>query len=195
MAAGVVKAEDGTATSKFVIDASVENSSLTAKNVTIGAGTYGATKTLTADTLTAGKDGAFKVGKDLTATVKNGLTVTAKDAKADLSVGGILNLDGTGGNVAANVELAQDTSGDPALNVKSGNWNMQSLKLTSGAATVSGENTKVTFAQTSTLETTTNGKLNIQNNALVDASAGIINFGAADTVITYWWLYFSLRCQ
>ena len=183
VAAGLVNAADGAATSKFVIDASVENSSLTAKNVTIGAGTYGATKTLTVDTLTAGKDGAFKVGKDLTATVKNGLTVTAKDAKADLSVGGTLNLDGTGGNVAANVELAQDTSGDPALNVKSGNWNMQSLKLTSGAATVSGENTKVSFAQTSTLETTTNGKLNIQNNALVDASAGIINFGAADTVL------------
>ena len=60
---------------------------------------------------------------------------------------------------------------------------MQSLKLTSGAATVSGENTKVTFAQTSTLETTTNGKLNIQDNALVDASAGIIKFGAADTVL------------
>ena len=60
---------------------------------------------------------------------------------------------------------------------------MQSLKLTSGAATVSGENTKVTFAQTSTLETTAKGKLKIQDKALVDASAGIIKFGAADTVL------------
>ena len=161
----------------------VDASSLTAKNVTIGAGTYGATKTLTVDTLTAGKDGAFAIKSGSTVDVAKGLTVTAKDAKADLSVGGTLNLDGTGGNVAANVELAQDNSSTPALKVKSGNWNMQSLKLTSGAATVSGENTKVTFAQTSTLETTTNGKLNIQDNALVDASAGIINFGAADTVL------------
>ena len=183
VAAGLVNAADGAATSKFVIDASVENSSLTAKNATIGAGTYGATKTLTVDTLTAGKDGAFAIKSGSTVDVAKGLTVTAKDAKADLSVGGTLNLDGTGGNVAANVELAQDQSSTPALNVKSGNWNMQSLKLTSGAATVSGENTKVTFAQTSTLETTTNGKLKIQDNALVDASAGIINFGAADTVL------------
>ncbi|MGN8852743.1 beta strand repeat-containing protein [Anaerobiospirillum succiniciproducens] len=174
---------DGAINTNKVVLTDVDASSLTAKNVTIGAGTYGATKTLTVDTLTAGKDGAFKVGKDLTATVKNGLTVTASGEKADLTVNGILNLDGTGGNVAANVELAQDTSGDPALNVKSGNWNMQSLKLTSGAATVSGENTKVTFAQTSTLETTANGKLNIQDNALVDASAGIIKFSAADTVL------------
>ena len=174
---------DGAINTNKVVLTDVDASSLTAKNVTIDAGTYTATNSLTADTLTAGKVGAFKVGKDLTATVKKGLTVTAKESKADLSVGGTLNLDGTGGNVAANVELAQDQSSTPALNVKSGNWNMQSLKLTSGAATVSGENTKVTFAQTSTLETTTNGKLNIQDNALVDASAGIIKFGAADTVL------------
>ena len=181
--AGFVKAADGAINNAHAEFTNVNASSLTAKNVTIGAGTYTATNSLTADTLNAGKDGAFAIKSGSTVDVAKGLTVTAKDAKADLSVGGILNLDGTGGNVAANVELAQDTSGDPALNVKSGNWNMQSLKLTSGAATVSGENTKVTFAQTSTLETTTNGKLNIQNNALVDASAGIIKFGAADTVL------------
>ena len=181
--AGFVNAADGAINTKKVTLTEVNASSLTAKNVTIDAGTYTATNSLTADNLTAGKDGAFKVGKDLTATVKKCLTVTAKESKADLTVNNILNLDGTGGNVAANVELAQDQSSTPALNVKSGNWNMQSLKLTSGAATVSGENTKVTFAQTSTLETTTNGKLKIQDNALVDASAGIIKFGAADTVL------------
>ena len=184
VAAGLVKAADGTATANFVIDQSVENSSLTAKNVTINAGTYTATNSLTADNLTAGKVGAFKVGKDLTATVKKGLTVTAKESKADLTVNGTLNLDGTGGNVAANVELAQDQSSTPALNVKSGNWNMQSLKLTSGTATVSGENTKVTFAQTSTLETSTNGKLNIQDNALVDASKATVDLKASSVEMT-----------
>ena len=181
--AGFVNAADGAINTTHAEFTDVDASSLTAKNVTIGAGTYGATKTLTVDTLTTGKDGAFAIKSGSTVEVAKGLTVTAKDAKADLSVGGTLNLDGTGGNVAANVELAQDQSSTPALNVKSGNWNMQSLKLTSGAATVSGENTKVTFAQTSTLETTTNGKLKIQDNALVDASAGIIKFGAADTVL------------
>ena len=61
VAAGLVNAADGAATSKFVIDASVENSSLTAKNVTIDAGTYTATNSLTADNLTAGKVGASRL--------------------------------------------------------------------------------------------------------------------------------------
>ena len=173
--------EAGAINTNKVVLTDVDASSLTAKNVTIRAAAYSGATAIKADSLVTGKEGAFAIKSGSTVDVAKGLTVTAQESKADLTVNGTLNLDGTGGNVAANVELAQDQSSTPALNVKSGNWNMQSLKLTSGTATVSGENTKVTFAQTSTLETTANGKLKIQDNALVDASKATVDL-KADTV-------------
>ena len=176
--------EAGAINTNKVVLSDVDASSLTAKNVTIRAAAYSGATAIKADSLVAGKEGAFAIKSGSTVDVAKGLTVTAKESKADLTVNGTLNLDGTGGNVAANVELAQDQSSTPALNVKSGNWNMQSLKLTSGAATVSGENTKVTFAQTSTLETTANGKLNIQDNALVDASKATVDLKASSVEMT-----------
>ena len=181
--AGLVKEADGTAADTFVIDASVENNSLTAKNVTIGAGTYAATKSLTVDSLTAGKEGAFTVGKDLTATVKNGLTVTAKGEKADLTVNGILNLEGAGSVIGANkIELAQVSSSNPTLNVNKGTWGVKDLTLTSGAATVTGEGTKLNV--TGMLTTTTNGSLAIKNNAVVDASSGDLTLVAEKVDLT-----------
>ena len=181
--AGLVKAADGTAADTFVIDASVENSSLTAKKVTIGAGTYAATKSLTVDSLTAGKAGAFKIGKDLTATIKNGLTVTPDGNKADLTVNGILNLEGAGSVIGANkIELAQDASSSPALNVNKGTWGVKDLTLTSGAATVTGEGTKLNV--NGMLTTTTNGSLAIKNNAVVDASSGDLTLVAEKVDIT-----------
>ena len=176
--------EAGAINTNKVVLTDVDASSLTAKNVTIRAAAYSGATAIKADSLVAGKEGAFAIKSGSTVDVAKGLTVTAKESKADLTVNGTLNLDGTGGNVAANVELAQDQSSTPALNVKSGNWNMQSLKLTSGAATVSGENTKVTFAQNSTLETTANGKLKIQDNALVDASKATVDLKAGTVAMT-----------
>ena len=181
--AGLVDEANGNAKANFAIDSSVENTSLTAKNVTIGAGTYAATKSLTVDSLTAGKEGAFTVGKDLTATVKNGLTVTAKGEKADLTVNGILNLEGAGSVIGANkIELAQDSSGNPALNVNKGTWGVKDLTLTSGAATVTGEGTKLNV--TGMLTTTTNGSLAIKNNAVVDASSGDLTLVAEKVDLT-----------
>ena len=180
--AGLVKETDGTAADTFVIDASVENSSLTAKKVTIGAGTYGATKTLSVDSLTAGKDGAFKIGKDLTATIKNGLTVTADGKKADLTVNGNLNLEGAGSVIGANkIELVQDTS-TPKLNVNNGTWGVKDLTLTSGTATVTGEGTKLNV--TGMLTTTANGDMAIKNNAVVDASSGDLTLVEGKVALT-----------
>ena len=183
VAAGLVNAADGAATSKFVIDASVENSSLTAKNATISAGTYGATKTLTVDTLTAGKDGAFAIKSGSTVEVAKGLTVTPNGETKDLTVNGILNLSGAGGNVAANITLASADSSSPELNVNKGVWNLQDLKLTSGAAVVDGEGTEVNIAGTLTT-TQTNGTLAIKNNALVNASEGVLNLAEATVALT-----------
>ena len=123
--------EAGAINTNKVVLTDVDASSLTAKNVTIRAAAYSGATAIKADSLVAGKEGAFAIKSGSTVDVAKGLTVTAKESKADLTVNGTLNLDGTGGNVAANVELAQDQSSTPALNVKSGNWNMQSLKLTS----------------------------------------------------------------
>ncbi|WP_317383481.1 hypothetical protein, partial [Anaerobiospirillum succiniciproducens] len=181
--AGLVDEANGNAKANFAIDSSVENTSLTAKNVTIGAGTYAATKSLTVDSLTAGNEGAFTVGKDLTATVKNGLTVTAKGEKADLTVNGILNLEGAGSVIGANkIELAQDSSGKPTLNVNKGTWGVKDLTLTSGAATVTGEGTKLNV--NGMLTTTTNGSLAIKNNAVVDASSGDLTLVAEKVDLT-----------
>ena len=181
--AGLVDDANGNAKANFAIDSSVENTSLTAKNVTIGAGTYAATKSLTVDSLTAGNEGTFKIGKDLTATIKNGLTVAAKDAKADLTVNGILNLEGAGSVIGANkIELAQDSSGKPTLNVNKGTWGVKDLTLTSGAATVTGEGTKLNV--NGMLTTTTNGSLAIKNNAVVDASSGDLTLVAEKVDLT-----------
>ena len=181
--AGLVNDANGNAKASFAIDGSVENTSLTAKNVTIGAGTYAATKSLTVDSLTAGKAGAFKIGKDLTATIKNGLTVTPDGNKADLTVNGILNLEGAGSVIGANkIELAQDASSSPALNVNKGTWGVKDLTLTSGAATVTGEGTKLNV--NGMLTTTTKGSLAIKNNAVVDASSGDLTLVEGKVALT-----------
>ena len=180
--AGLVKAADGTAADTFVIDASVENSSLTAKKVTIGAGTYGATKTLSVDSLTAGKDGAFAIKSGYTLNIANGLKVTPSGNTSNLNVGGVLNLDGTGSVIESAIIVNSDQQSTPKLNVNSGTWGVKDLTLTSGTATVTGEGTKLNV--TGMLTTTANGDMAIKNNAVVDASSGDLTLVEGKVALT-----------
>ena len=161
----------------------VDASSLTAKNVTIGAASYSGATAIKADSLVAGKAGAFAIKSGSTVEVAKGLTVTPNGETKDLTVNGILNLSGAGGNVAANITLASADSSSPELYVNKGVWNLQDLKLTSGAAVVDGEGTEVNIAGTLTT-TQTNGTLAIKNNALVNASEGVLNLAEATVALT-----------
>ena len=162
----------------------VDASSLTAKNVTIGAASYSGATAIKADSLVAGKEGAFAIKSGSTVDVAKGLTVTAKDAKADLTVNGTLNLDGIGSVIGANkVILASDSSSTPALNIKNGTWSVKDLTLTSGTATVTGEGTALDI--TGTLATkNANGILSIEKSALVDASEGVLTLEEATVKLT-----------
>ena len=159
------------------------DTSLTAKNVTIDAASYSGATAIKADSLVAGKAGAFAIKSGSTVEVAKGLTVTPNGETKDLTVNGTLNLDGTGGNVAANITLASADSSSPKLNVNKGVWNLQDLKLTSGAAVVDGEGTEVNIAGTLTT-TQTNGTLAIKNNALVNASEGVLNLAEETVALT-----------
>ena len=159
------------------------DTSLTAKNVTIDAASYSGATAIKADSLVAGKAGAFAIKSGSTVEVAKGLTVTPNGETKDLTVNGILNLSGAGGNVAANITLASADSSSPKLNVNNGVWNLQDLKLTSGAAVVDGEGTEVNIAGTLTT-TQTNGTLAIKNNALVNASEGVLNLAEATVALT-----------
>ena len=159
------------------------DTSLTAKNVTIDAASYSGATAIKADSLVAGKAGAFAIKSGSTVEVAKGLTVTPNGETKDLTVNGTLNLDGTGGNVAANITLASADSSSPKLNVNNGVWNLQDLKLTSGAAVVDGEGTEVNIAGTLTT-TQTNGTLAIKNNALVNASESVLNLAEATVALT-----------
>ncbi len=159
------------------------DTSLTAKKVTIGAASYSGATAIKADSLVAGKDGAFAIKSGSTVEVAKGLTVTPNGETKDLTVNGILNLSGAGGNVAANITLASADSSSPKLNVNKGVWNLQDLKLTSGAAVVDGEGTEVNIAGTLTT-TQTNGTLAIKNNALVNASEGVLNLAEETVALT-----------
>ncbi|MDY2797578.1 MAG: autotransporter outer membrane beta-barrel domain-containing protein [Anaerobiospirillum succiniciproducens] len=161
----------------------LDASSLTAKNVTIVAASYSGATAIKADSLVAGKAGAFAIKSGSTVEVAKGLTVTPNGETKDLTVNGILNLSGAGGNVAANITLASADSSSPKLNVNKGVWNLQDLKLTSGAAVVDGEGTEVNIAGTLTT-TQTNGTLAIKNNALVNASEGVLNLAEATVALT-----------
>ena len=159
------------------------DTSLTAKNVTIDAASYSGATAIKADSLVAGKAGAFAIKSGSTVEVAKGLTVTPNGETKDLTVNGILNLSGAGGNVAANITLASADSSSPELNVNKGVWNLQDLKLTSGAAVVDGEGTEVNIAGTLTT-TQTNGTLAIKNNALVNASEVVLNLAEATVALT-----------
>ncbi|WP_027940512.1 beta strand repeat-containing protein [Anaerobiospirillum succiniciproducens] len=159
------------------------DTSLTAKNVTIDAASYSGATAIKADSLVAGKAGAFAIKSGSTVEVAKGLTVTPNGQTKDLTVNGILNLSGAGGNVAANITLASADSSSPELNVNKGVWHLQDLKLTSGAAVVDGEGTEVNIAGTLTT-TQTDGTLAIKNNALVNASEGVLNLAEATVALT-----------
>ena len=159
------------------------DTSLTAKKVTIGAASYSGATAIKADSLVAGKAGAFAIKSGSTVEVAKGLTVTPNGETKDLTVNGILNLSGAGGNVAANITLASADSSSPKLNVNNGVWNLQDLKLTSGAAVVDGEGTEVNIAGALTT-TQTDGTLAIKNNALVNASEGVLNLAEATVALT-----------
>ena len=180
--AGLVDEANGNAKANFAIDSSVENTSLTAKNVTIGAGTYSATKTLSVDSLTAGKDGAFAIKSGSTLNIANGLKVTPSGKTSNLNVGGVLNLDGTGSVIESAIIVNSDQQSTPKLNVNNGTWGVKDLTLTSGTATVAGEGTKLNV--TGMLTTTANGDMAIKNNAVVDASSGDLTLVEGKVALT-----------
>ena len=163
---------------KMTADAGSE---LVAENasVTVAEGFRTIAPSITAASVTASKtDGSFTIKSGESITVSNALTVTPKDGKASLAVGGKLTLEGKSGSIGADVDVVADQNQAGALAVNKGTWSVQNLKITSGSTLVSGENSVLTIGKK--LETTaTNGTMSIDKNAKVDASAADINLAKA----------------
>ena len=166
------------ASGKMTADAT---SKLVAENasVTVAEGFRTIAPSITAASVTASKtDGSFTIKSGESITVSNALTVTPKDGKASLAVGGKLTLEGKSGSIGADVDVVVNQNQAGALAVNKGTWSVQNLKITSGTTTVTGENSVLTIGKK--LETTaSNGTMSIDKNAKVDASAADINLAKA----------------
>ena len=142
-----------TGTALDLSDANVSGnatSALTAENaaVTVKEGFGSKVASITASSVTASNTtGAFAVKSGESITVSKGITVTPKDGKASLAVGGTLTLDGNGGSIGADVDVVADQNHAGALAVNKGTWSVQNLKITSGTTTVSGEGSTLNIAK------------------------------------------------
>ena len=178
-----------TVTGNKAIDLSAANAKMTADaksklvaenaTVTVAEDFKAKAPSIIAASVTASKnDGSFTIKSGESITVSNALTVTPKDGKASLAVGGKLTLEGKSGSIGADVDVVADQNQAGALAVNKGTWSVQNLKITSGSTLVSGENSVLTIGKK--LETTaTNGTMSIDKNAKVDASAADINLAKA----------------
>ena len=154
------------ASGKMTADAT---SKLVAENasVTVAEGFKAIAPSITAASVTASKtDGSFTIKSGESITVRNALTVTPKDGKASLAVGGKLTLEGKSGSIGADVDVVVDQNQAGALAVKEGTWTLPSLKITSGTASV-----------TNGAVLNINGKLDIENstNGSLSVNAATVN--------------------